>query len=159
MEILDSLFPIGMMHYISGGLLIGAGVSLLFMLTGLVGGMSSVYSSIWSYTSKLDFFQQPIVKDSRTWRLVYALGLVLGAGIWFAFSDTTSSLTTLPWWQLAIGGFIAGFGARYGNGCTSGHGICGMASLSLPSFLSVVIFLSTAIITAQIFTAVNGGTV
>jgi uncharacterized membrane protein YedE/YeeE len=156
MDILDTLFPLGMMHYIIGGLLIGAGVSLLFILTGLIGGMSTVYSSVWSYTSKISFFQQPAHKDSRVWRLVYALGLILGAAAWFVFSDTATTATSLPWWQLALGGFIAGFGARYGNGCTSGHGICGMASLSLPSFLSVLVFLSTAIVTAQLFSAING---
>jgi hypothetical protein len=52
-------------------------------------------------------------------------------------------------WQLAAGGFIAGFGARLSNGCTAGHGICGMASLQPPSMLAVAIFLATAMLTAR----------
>ena len=147
---LDTIFPLGMSHYIYGGLLIGLGVSLLFLFTGLVGGMSSVYSTVWSYFSKVSFFQQEKHTSSRNWRLVYALGVLLGGVIWLMLPGTEVTMTTIPWWQLAIGGFIAGFGARYGNGCTSGHGICGMASLSVPSILAVLVFLSVAMITAQL---------
>jgi len=56
-------------------------------------------------------------------------------------------------WQLAVGGFIAGFGARMSNGCTAGHGICGMASLQAPSIASVAIFLATAMVTARLVRA------
>ena len=62
----------------------------------------------------------------------------------------------MTWWQLAAGGFIAGFGARLSSGCTSGHGICGLASLQLPSLLAVLIFLATAIATAQLVRALGG---
>jgi len=150
MDLLDTLFPLGLVHYIIGGLLIGLGVSLLFVLTGLVGGMSSVYSAVWSYFSKVSFFQQEKHIQTRQWRLVYASGLILGAFIWLNFSGTEVTVTSIPWGQLAIGGFIAGFGARLSNGCTSGHGICGIASLSLSSVLAVLVFLSAAIITAQL---------
>lgn len=147
---MDTIFPLGMSHYIVGGLLIGLGVSLLFLFTGLVGGMSSVYSTVFSYFSKVSFFQQEKHTSSRNWRLVYAIGVLLGGMIWLMLPGTEVSMTTIPWWQLAIGGFIAGFGARYGNGCTSGHGICGMASFSIPSILAVLVFLSVAMITAQL---------
>lgn len=150
MELLDELFPIGVEQYIIGGLLIGLGVSLLFIVTGLVGGMSTVYSALWSYVSKVGFFQQAQLRESRRWRLVYALGLILGAAIWITLPGNEVTVTEVSWWQLAIGGFIAGFGARYSDGCTSGHGICGVASLSLPSLLAVIVFLVTAIITAQL---------
>ena len=59
-------------------------------------------------------------------------------------------LTSVPWWQLVVGGFLAGFGARLANGCTSGHGICGLGSLQLPSLLAVVTFLATAMLTANL---------
>lgn len=153
----DTLFPFGLEHYIIGGLLIGLGVSALFVLTGLVGGMSSVYSAAWSYVSKVSFFQQDKHTKTRQWRLVYALGLIIGGALWLILSDTEATITAIPAWQLAVGGFIAGFGARYGSGCTSGHGICGMASLSIPSVLAVMVFLSVAIITAQVFAALGLG--
>jgi len=58
--------------------------------------------------------------------------------------------TAVPAWQLLVGGFIAGFGARLGHGCTSGHGICGLGSLQWPSAVAVVTFMITAMITANL---------
>ncbi len=153
MELLHSLFPLGIGHYIVGGLLIGFGVSLLFVVTGLVGGMSSVFTTALSYVSNASFFHQDKQINSRQWRFVYALGLMLGAAIWIALPGNDIVVTEVSWWQLTIGGFIAGFGARFSDGCTSGHGICGMASLSVPSLLAVITFLFTAIITAQVMSA------
>jgi len=150
MELLESLFPAGMEHYIIGGLFIGAGVSFLYVVTGLVGGMSSLYSAAWSYCSNIAFFQKESHVKSRNWRLVYAAGLILGAFIWLTFSGSQMPITNVSTEQLLLGGFIAGFGARYGNGCTSGHGICGMASLSVPSILAVVVFLGAGMATAQL---------
>ena len=146
-----SLFPLGWQHYLLGGLLIGAGVALLFVLTGLVGGMSSVFSSTWSYVSRAAYFQQARYTDSRVWRLVYAAGLILGAMVWwFIFSDGTPLTTEVPVWALVVGGFLVGYGARLGNGCTSGHGICGLGSLQWPSLLAVLTFMATAFITANL---------
>jgi uncharacterized membrane protein YedE/YeeE len=150
MELLNTIFPNGMSHYLFGGLLIGLGTGLLFLFTGLVGGMSSIYSAVWSFCSRVPFFQEDKLTKTRKWRLVYAAGLILGAAIWLGLPGTEMTITSVPLWQLAVGGFIAGFGARLGSGCTSGHGICGVASLSLPSVLAVLVFLGVAIVTAQL---------
>jgi uncharacterized protein len=147
---LQTLFPNGWQTYLVGGIFLGCAVTLLFALTGLVGGMSSVFSSTWSYFSERAYFQQTRYLESRHWRLVYALGVVLGGFVFISIGGKTVA-TQLPVWQIAIGAFVAGFGARLANGCTSGHGICGMASLKLPSFLAVLIFLSTAIVSAHLF--------
>ncbi|MCU0924685.1 MAG: YeeE/YedE family protein [Hydrogenophaga sp.] len=144
-------FPLGWQHYLLGGLFIGGGVALLFVLTGLVGGMSSVFSSTWSFVSRAPYFQQARYTGSRGWRLVYAAGLVLGALVWWlAFSDHTPQTTEVPVWALLVGGFLVGYGARLGNGCTSGHGICGLGSLQWPSLLAVLTFMGTAFITANL---------
>jgi uncharacterized protein len=151
MSELQALFPNGWQTYLVGGLLLGSAVTLLFALTGLVGGMSSVFSSTWSYFSDRSYFQQRKYIQSRHWRLVYALGVVLGGAAFVAIGGRAVA-TQIPVWQIALGAFVAGFGARLANGCTSGHGICGMASLKLPSFLAVIIFLSTAMFSAHLFT-------
>jgi len=150
MDTLSTLFPLGWRHYLLGGLCIGAGVGLLYLLTGLVGGMSTVFSSTWSYLVRRPFFQQARFTGSRQWRLVYAAGLVLGALLWWWLLGDGAAGTGLPAWQLAAGGFLVGYGARLGNGCTSGHGICGLGSLSWPSLLAVLTFMVTAFITAQL---------
>jgi uncharacterized membrane protein YedE/YeeE len=146
-----SLFPFGWQHYLLGGLAIGSGVVLLFVMTGLVGGMSTVFSSTWSFVMQRPFFQQTRFTGSRNWRLVYALGLILGAGAWWlAYGNGSAQGTSVPIWQLVAGGFLVGYGARLGNGCTSGHGICGLGSLQLPSLLAVLTFMATAFLTANI---------
>lgn len=146
---LDEFFPRGVAHYLWGGMLIGAGVSLLFLLTGLIGGTSTFFSSTLSYVSKQPFFRRRRLVAERVWRLVYALGLVLGAAVYTAtFGEDW--ITQVSGWQLLAGGFLIGFGARLARGCTAGHGICGLASLQLPSLLAVITFLLTAIGVAQL---------
>ncbi|MFP8779201.1 YeeE/YedE family protein [Hydrogenophaga sp. RWCD_12] len=152
MDVLSSLFPLGWGHYLAGGLLIGAGVALLFVCTGLVGGMSTVFSSTWSFVVQRPFFQQDRFTGSRAWRLVYAAGLILGALLWwYFFSDHSQGSTRIPAWQLLVGGLLVGYGARLGNGCTSGHGICGLGSLQLPSLGAVLTFMATAFLVANLF--------
>ena len=124
-------------------------MSLLFISTGLVGGMSTVFTTVWSFFSQAPYFREQRFVSSRGWRLVYALGLILGAFLWLV-TIGTPFVTQVPMWQLAAGGFIAGFGARMSNGCTAGHGICGMASLQPASILSVIVFLATAMVTARV---------
>ena len=145
-----ALFPQGWAHYLAGGLVIGAGVALLYVATGRLAGMSSVFSSSWSFVSARAVFQQPRWRESRTWRLQLALGLVIGAALWWLTLGPAQPLTTaVPAWRLALGGLVAGFGARLAGSCTSGHGICGIGSLKLPSLLAVLSFMATGFITAQ----------
>lgn len=150
-SLITTLFPLGWQHYLAGGLVIGAGVALLFVFTGLVGGMSSVFSSTWSYLLRHPYFRQARYMDSRGWRLAYAAGLVAGALVWWlGFADGQALTTSVPVPMLVIGGFLVGFGARLGNGCTSGHGICGLGSLQWPSLLAVLTFMATAFLTANL---------
>ena len=154
---LASLFPLGWGHYLAGGLLIGLGVSLLFVLTGWIGGMSTVFSSTWSYVSRRPFFQQPRFTSTRAWRLVLTLGPVLGAALWWAGLGPAEAMRTgVPLWQLGVGGVLVGYGARLSNGCTSGHGICGLSSLQLPSLAAVLTFMATGFATAQLVLVLGG---
>jgi uncharacterized membrane protein YedE/YeeE len=151
MNITQTIFPLGWPHYLLGGLLIGLGTSVLFVLTGRIGGMSTVFSSSWSYLVQRPFFQQTRFTQSRSWRLVYAAGLVLGGLIWWrGWAGGAPQTTAVPVWQLLVGGFLVGYGARLGNGCTSGHGICGLGSMQLPSLYAVLTFMATAFLTAHL---------
>ena len=148
---LDTLFPLGWQHYLLGGLLVGLGTALLFVFTGRVGGMSTVFSSSWSWLVQRPYFQAARYVQTRGWRLVYAAGLIVGALVWWlGWTDGTPLATQVPAWQLLVGGFFVGYGARLGNGCTSGHGICGLGSLQLPSLLAVLTFMATAFLTANL---------
>lgn len=147
-------FPYGMERYLIGGMFIGLGVALLFVSTGRLGGASTFFSAAWSWVTDLPFFQQASLRDSRLWRLVYALGMVLGGVVYVALGLPTEA-TQVQVWRFVVGGLLIGFGARLGGGCTSGHGICGMASLSIGSMLMVAVFLSMAIVTALAMSAVG----
>jgi uncharacterized membrane protein YedE/YeeE len=149
---MEAFFPNGWVHYLAGGLLLGAGMSLLFAATGLIGGMSTVFTSVWSFFSRAPYFREARFLSSRTWRLVYAAGLIGGALAWLLFTGEPFATGIEPW-RLHAGGFIAGVGARLSNGCTAGHGICGIASLQPASILSVLVFLATAMITARVVAA------
>ncbi len=154
---MNNFFPNGWAHYLFGGLLIGLGVSLMFVVQGRVVGMSSVFTSTWSYVSKRAHFQQTRFTQTRQWRLICALGLILGAFIWFLLLGPATALTTqVSPWRLLLGGLLAGFGARLSNGCTSGHGICGLSSLSGSALVAVLIFMSVAMATALSLSWFNG---
>ena len=143
------LFPLGWAHYLVGGLVIGVGVAWLYVATGRQAGMSSVFTSSWSFVSHLPYFQQPRWLQSRVWRLQLALGLVLGAALWWLTLGPAEPLSTsVPTWRLLLGGLFVGYGARLGGGCTSGHGICGIASLKWPSLLATLAFMATGFATA-----------
>ena len=146
------MFPLGWTHYLAGGLLLGAGMSLLFIATGRIGGMSTVFTTVWSFFSQAPYFRQQRFLESRGWRLVYAAGVILGGAAFLLVTGLPEPITIAPW-QLIAGGFIAGFGARMANGCTAGHGICGMASLQPPSIAAVVVFMATAVATAHLVRA------
>jgi uncharacterized membrane protein YedE/YeeE len=152
---IDALFPHGISSYLLGGLMMGAGVALLFVATGLVGGMSTVFSATWSFVSGAPHFAQPRYVNSRAWRLVLAAGLIIGASLWTLASGHVPPPTSVPLVLLVVGGFVAGFGARMANGCTSGHGICGLASLQASSLAAVVVFMATAIATAHLVQALR----
>lgn len=87
---------------------------------------------------------------------MFALGLVVGAAAWWALQGPSEPLETgLPAWQLGLGGVLVGFGARLSNGCTSGHGICGLGSLQMPSLLAVLTFMATGFATANLMLALG----
>lgn len=143
-------FPLGISQYVIGGGLIGLGIAFLYLSTGRQGGVSTFFSAIWSYVANTQFFQSAALLETRQWRLVYSIGLILGGAVGVSLGLPAAASSGLPAWKLLLGGLLIGFGARLGGGCTSGHGICGMASLSLGSLLMVGIFLITAMLTANL---------
>jgi len=144
------MFPLGIYPYIVGGLVIGVGVAFVYITTGLHGTQSSFFSTTISYFSKIPYFQRKTYLDSREWRLFFAAGVILGALIYtLTISPDGFWVTSVQWWRLLIGGFLVGFGTRLSSGCTSGHGISGIASLSTTSLYAVITFIVVGIITAH----------
>ena len=144
------MFPLGIYPYIIGGLVIGLGVAFVYITTGLHGTQSSFFSTTISYFSKIPYFQRKTYLDTREWRLYFAAGVILGALIYtLTISPDGFWVTSVQWWRLLVGGFLVGFGTRLSSGCTSGHGISGIASLSTTSLYAVITFIVVGIITAH----------
>jgi hypothetical protein len=145
------MFPLGVEPYLIGGALIGVGVSLIYIATGLHATQSSFFTTTLSWFSKRKHFQKERNLQERSWRLFLAIGLIIGALIHtLTLSPTGFWMTSVQIWRLALGGLLVGFGTRLSGGCTSGHGMSGLASLSLTSLSAVVVFIGVAIVTANI---------
>jgi hypothetical protein len=145
------MFPLGIEPYLVGGLIIGIGVALIYLVTGLHATQSSFFTTTLSWFSKRKSFQKDTNIKERGWRLTLAAGLVIGALIHtLTLSPTGFWTTSVQLWRLILGGLLVGFGTRLSSGCTSGHGISGLASLSKSSLYAVIVFMGVAIITASI---------
>jgi uncharacterized membrane protein YedE/YeeE len=144
---MQDLFPNGIGHYLVGGLLVGAGIGLVHLLTGRIAGVSSFLTAAQSWWSRREFFRSPVMLDERTWKGVLVVGLILGAALHAAVLGG-QFVTEVQWWRLLVGGVLVGLGTRTSRGCTSGHGICGVSALAPPSMTATAIFMAVAFITA-----------
>ena len=152
---LDAFFPNGVLSYALGGVLIGLGVSVIYLGTGYIVGASTFLETTLSYVSSVPRFQSPRFLASRDWRVVFTVGIVAGAAIYaFTIGDGVWTTEVQPW-RLALGGVLVGIGTRLGKGCTSGHGVCGVGSLSRTSFANVATFVVLAIGVAHVVQALG----
>ena len=145
------MFPLGIEPYLIGGIIIGIGVSLVYLTTGLHATQSSFFTTTLSWVSKRNHFQKERNIKERNWRVVLATGLIIGALMHtLTLSPTRFWTTSVQLWRLFLGGLLVGFGTRLSGGCTSGHGISGLASKSKTSLYAVLVFMGVAIVTANI---------
>ena len=87
----------------------------------------------------------------RDWRLAFVGGLLVGGLVWFAVDPGQFALTVdRSYGAVVAAGLLVGFGTRMGNGCTSGHGVCGLGRLSPRSLVAVITFLATGMITVYV---------
>jgi len=151
LQLAADLFPNGISRYAIGGLLVGLGAGVIYLGTGISAGASTFLESTLSYVSDRSRFGRYV--GSRDWRLLFTLGIVLGAGVYAVTYQGGAWTTDVQPWRLLIGGVFVGVGTRIGKGCTSGHGVCGVGSASKTSIVGVVTFLLVAIVTAQLVAA------
>jgi len=144
------LFPNGVLEYLIGGLFVGAGISVIYLGSGIIAGNSTFLETTLSYGSRLPRFRQPRFVQSRDWRVVFFLSIVAGAAVYKLAFDPTVWVTEVQWWRLLGGGVLVGIGTRVGKGCTAGHGVCGVGSVSRTSLVNVALFVGTAIVTALV---------
>ena len=127
-----------------GGGLIGLSAVLLMLWTGRIAGISGICGGL------LTFGDDDTTRDSG-WRIAFIAGLILAPLLARAIGSALPSPQMPANWAIIIAaGLLVGFGTRLGGGCTSGHGICGVARFSTRSIAATTIFMATAIVTVAL---------
>ncbi|MBK7900869.1 MAG: YeeE/YedE family protein [Azonexus sp.] len=143
---LDLLASLGGQAF-AGGLLIGLAVALLLLLSGRIAGVSGILGGVLLPAGRRDWL----------WRAAFVAGLLLSPVLVGALATPSAAVVETPLALLAVAGVLVGFGARLGSGCTSGHGICGVARLSPRSLAATATFMGTGFLTVLVLRHALGG--
>ncbi len=124
---------------LSGGVLIGAAVALLLLLNGRIAGISGIVGGVL-----------PPWRDAVGWRLSFLTGLIVAPLLYKLLGGQLNVQIHASLPLLVVAGLLVGYGTSLGRGCTSGHGVCGLARLSARSAVATVTFMLSAAITLYI---------
>jgi uncharacterized membrane protein YedE/YeeE len=123
-----------------GGSLIGLAAVLLLAINGRIAGVSGILGGLLV----------PTVKGDRAWRAAFLSGLIAGAALYGAWRGTLPLQLDVHGPVLVIAGVLVGIGTRLGSGCTSGHGVCGLARRSPRWLLATMSFMAVAMLTVYL---------
>jgi uncharacterized membrane protein YedE/YeeE len=139
--------PTTILSPLAGGALIGLASVILFLFNGRIAGISGIFGGL------------VVPKPGEiAWRAWFVAGLLAGgAALLVALPSAfpSAGVRSLP--AIAIAGFLVGYGTRLGNGCTSGHGVCGLSRFSTRSLVATLTFMATAVATTFLVNHVFGG--
>ncbi|MFC4725927.1 YeeE/YedE family protein [Glycocaulis abyssi] len=125
---------------LAGGVLIGLSAVMLMALNGRIAGIAGIVGGLLG--------PAPFNGLDRFWRLAFVAGLVAAPALWFAVTGAMPEVAVTDSWPLLIvAGLIVGAGTQIGSGCTSGHGVCGLARLSPRSLVATGVFMAAALAT------------
>ncbi len=123
---------IDLLNALAGGVLIGAAAGLLLLLTGRMGGVTGIVAGAMT------------LQRDAVWRAAFLGGLLTGGLLAPAIAPDAVIGFDESWGLLVVAGLLVGWGARFGGGCTSGHGVCGIGRLSWRSVVGCTIFMVVA---------------
>jgi hypothetical protein len=122
-----------------GGILIGLSSTLLLALNGRIAGISGMVNGAITFAA------------AEIWRWLFLIGLVAGSLVYeYALAPQPTPTYNFAPVTMVVAGLLVGFGTRMGNGCTSGHGVCGLGRLSGRSLVAVITFMAAGIVTVFI---------
>lgn len=121
---------------LGGGILIGVAAAMLVLLNGRIAGISGIIGGVL----------RPAAGD-MAWRFAFLLGLLVAPAAYRLFAAPAAPTIEASYPVLLLAGLLVGAGARYGSGCTSGHGVCGLSRLSPRSLAATVTFMLAGIVT------------
>lgn len=121
---------------LAGGLLIGLAAAIFVLLNGRIAGISGILGGLLKPA-----------KGDVSWRAAFVLGLIGSPLLYALFATVPTPHIDAGWGALVLAGLLVGVGTRYGSGCTSGHGVCGLSRLSARSFAATVVFMGAGFVT------------
>ena len=143
MGISEAVYPI------IGGVLIGVGASALMFFSGRIAGVSGIFSGLLN-----------IKPGDLAWRLAFVLGMVVGGAAIHTFRpDLFGVGIDRSLGAVVVAGLLVGFGTRLGSGCTSGHGVCGVARLGPRSLVATATFITSGAVVVYLVNHVAGGAI
>jgi uncharacterized protein len=131
---------------LAGGAVIGVATAILLLLNGRIAGISGILGGILT-TSPADI----------PWRAAFVAGLVLAPLAWLVFSGLPPIEINAGYPVIVAAGLLVGIGTRYGSGCTSGHGVCGISRLSPRSLVATATFMAAGFLTVYVIRHLIGG--
>ena len=120
----------------AGGLMIGLAATMLILLNGRIAGISGIVGGLL----------RPKLGETA-WRVAFIAGLVLAPIAWALFAALPAIAIDASYPLLVVAGLVVGISTRYGAGCTSGHGVCGLSRLSLRSLVATLAFMASGFVT------------
>ena len=132
-----------LLNSLMGGILIGIAATIIFFVNGRIMGISGILGNL-IVTKET---------DQKFWRIFFILGVLMGPLIFILLFKEIKSEMVANTTLLIISGFLVGLGTSLGNGCTSGHGICGLSRFSIRSIVATLVFVISGMITVYL---ING---
>lgn len=121
---------------LAGGALVGIAAAMFALLNGRIAGISGVVGGLLKPTA-----------GDVTWRLAFVIGLVGSPLLYALFASLPKPQIAAEYGALVLAGLLVGIGTRYGSGCTSGHGVCGLSRLSPRSLVATLTFMAAGFVT------------
>ena len=121
-----------------GGALIGVSASMMLVLNGRIAGCGGILGGLLKPSGE---------SGDSSWRALFLLGLLVGGAIVSLFRPQAIQATPVSFGLVMLGGLLVGVGTQVGNGCTSGHGVCGISRLSKRSVLATMTFMAAGFVT------------
>lgn len=130
---------------LAGGLLIGLAAALFLLLNGRIAGISGILGGLLTPS-----------RGDALWRLAFLAGLIGAPAAWLLVTELPPIEIKAGYPAIIIAGLLVGLGTRYGSGCTSGHGVCGLSRLSKRSLVATLSFMAAGFVTVYLIRHVLG---